>query len=146
MTVYKGLLKIAGRGITKSMVEGVLTGNITTHTHSAYSPTSHSHALLDFTGVDTAQTSLNAMAITKHLTHVSANTNQSFTVSSVSANNVAFMVVFTATGAVTVAIPTTGDYINMGDASYTLANGDIIEIHGIFSTETNKYHIKVLTK
>ena len=102
---------------------------------------------LDFEGSTGGITSLNNMAITKHWTHVSASTNQSFSIASVAVSDKAFVVVFTATAALTIAMPSTStpstptDYINKGEDSYTLAAGDVILLHAFKSSIDNKYYI-----
>ena len=143
------------KSITKSMIEAQLTGLVTSHTHN-YQPTEAGKGLssydfdrtakgkLDFMDTDSAKSSLSSMAITKHITPVTISSNQSFSVGSVAVDVLAFVVVVTATAAVTVVMPNTSDYINMGEASYDMAIGDSIEIHVL--VVNGKYHIKVQAK
>jgi len=163
------------QAITKALVEAVLSGDISTHTHgiyalasalAGYSPASHTHnyqpleagkglstndfdatakAKSDFEGSDGSQSSLNNMAITKHITHVSASSNQSFSIASVACVDKDFVIAFTATAALTIAMPSTNSEYNSYfiEASYTLSAGEEIEINVFKSSVTGKYHLMV---
>jgi len=99
----------------------------------------------DFEGNGGTLSSLNALAITKHITHVNISSNQSFSIASVAVNDKAFVIDVVATAAAIIAMPSAGgDYnVTFIEASYTLAAGDEIEIHVFRSSETGKYHLAV---
>ena len=102
-------------------------------------------AKLDFIGSETAL-SLSNMVISKQIVHVNPASNEAVTISSVAVQDAAFVIVVTAAAAITIAVPDTGSYINMSESSYTLASGDMIEIHGFYSSTDNLYHLAVLSK
>jgi len=41
-------------------------------------------------------------------------------------------------------LPTAAPYVSMADATYSLAIGEVIEIHGLYSTIDKKYHLGVV--
>ena len=108
--------------------------------------------MLDWGGIDDTKTGLSAMDVTKRLTTVTASANQTFTMASVAASDDAYVIVFTAGAACTVAIPPTtsplgsGGYVNMNNESlYSLAAGDMLEIHGFRNSKTGNHHLKMIT-
>ena len=135
------------QAITKALVEAVLTGDVSSHTHGAYSPASHSHALLDFFGADTLKTSLASMDITKRITHVAAGTAQSFSMASVAMEDVDYCIVFRASAATSVAIPPTSPaYETTAKASYSLDAGAVLLIHVFRSSYDGKYYVNAEEK
>ena len=101
-------------------------------------------AKFDFVGsVTPASQSLTGVQVTKNVVCVSAGTNQTLSIGSVAVNDAAFIIHFTASAAITVAIPNTGIYQSKADALYTLASGDIILIHGVYISAKGVYSLNV---
>ena len=102
--------------------------------------------IIDFEDVDTSQSSLTNMTITKQITCVTIAANQSLSFASVAVPNKSFVIVVLASVAAKIIMPQTSQYINMSEDTYDIAAGAYLEILAFYISVTNKYHLAVLTK
>ena len=152
------------QAITKALVEGVLTGDISTHTHSgyalasslsayalasslaSYSLTSHSHAILDYLAATATVTTLASLPVgTASKIYANLSGNTSLSCSGTPPSNQASHVFArnTSGSAITQTIPTTGSYI-CKDASVTIPGGGFWEFSVHWDTVVSRYRIITL--
>jgi len=98
-------------------------------------------AHLEFFGSE-KKTSLSNMEISKQVVYVAVSSNQSFSISSVSVMEQAFVVVVAALADITISLPTAGKYVNRKSAA-SLKTGETLEINVFQSSESGKYHLSI---
>ena len=151
--VLTGNITSHSHALTKAMIEAQLTGLITTHTHN-YQPTETGKGLmtltdqakLDFNGRQNIS-SLTNIAVTKENVVLNANTNANHTLSfaSVSVLDASFTIRITATANITITLPASNAvYANgFGETSVAIDSGKGIHIHAYRDSGDSKYYFNI---
>lgn len=139
-----------GYATTSALNSGLSGKSDTDHTHGAASSSANGFlastdkSWIDFMNGATTATSIASVPVSKHMCVVTISANGSFSLASKPAagREVHVIVRNSGSGEITVTIPTSGDYVNMSEASLKIAAGKYADINVL--SDGSKMYVRAL--